>query len=110
MDSLPLGRGTNRGAKLIVTWHIEGHSSQYPWADWLDGRCWYLRLSSDFSCLAESIRSQAHGWGKIMGVSVTTRDVIGGVLVQAYPAGSKWKPNLGMVSTGSIKKCVENKR
>lgn len=86
-------------------------SSKYPWGDWLDGRVWFVRVHADFMCLVSSLQSQAHTAAKEAGVAVTTKDVGLGLLVQAYPVGSTWKPNL---ATGKfdrkIDKVLENKR
>lgn len=90
---------------------VDGHQSKYPWGDWLDGRVWYVRVHHDFMCLVSSIQAQAHNWAHLMGVSVCTRDTGLGVLIQAYPSGSTWKPNLSAISSTAIKKaCIDNKR
>lgn len=90
---------------------IEGHSSQYPWDNWLDGRAWLLRANgADFSCTEMSITSQAYNWAKLFGVAVSTRLVDGGVIVQAYPIGSTWKPNLAAIEPRKIKKALANPR
>jgi hypothetical protein len=85
-------------------------SSKYPWAAWLDGRVWLLRAHHDFMCLVSSIQSQAHSAGREAGVAVVTRDLGLGVLVQAYPVGATWRPNLAAINSGKIDKAMENKR
>lgn len=89
----------------------DGHSSQYPWTDWLDGRVWYLRMGgTDFMCLPASMGSQARTWASLMGKSVSTRLVYGGILIQAYPTGSTWKPNLSAINENKIRKSLGNDR
>jgi hypothetical protein len=82
-------------------------TSKYPWGEWLDGRVWFVRTQVDFVCLQMSIQSMAHGWAHTLGVAVTTRLVesqgIDGVLIQAYPLDSTWKPNLAKVSLTKVR-------
>lgn len=85
-------------------------SSKYPWGNWLDGRVWLLRVHHDFMCLVPSIQSQAHVAAREAGVAVVTRDLGLGVLVQAYPIGATWRPNLAAVKVSKIDKAMENKR
>lgn len=89
---------------------VDGHSSQYPWKDWLDGQCWLIRTHSDFTCMDTSLVSQAHTWGKLLGVAVAARLCAGGVLMQAYPMNSTWKPRLSHVDERKIRKALENPR
>lgn len=95
---------------VVTTAFVEGRSSVYPWADWLDGRVWYIRVNTDFLCLPASIGSQAHSWAKLAGMSVSTRLVYGGILIQAYPTGSTWKPNLAAIDENKIRKSLANAR
>jgi hypothetical protein len=88
-------------------------SSKYPWADWLDGRVWLLRMApygNDFDCFERSMQSQVHTWAIKYGLSVVTRVVTMGLLVQAYPTGSTWKPNLGAIQEVTIKRAMTNPR
>jgi hypothetical protein len=89
-------------------------SSKYPWGDWLDGRVWLLRAHHDFMCLLSSLQSQAHTAAKDAGVAVATRDVGLGLLVQAYPNRSTWKPNLSAIPAGNIDRAanrsIQNRR
>ncbi len=91
-------------------------TSKYPFDDWLDGRVWLLRYQSDFTCLAMSMQSLVYAAARVRGVNVSTMlvgygpDWSGAVLVQAYPVGSTWKPNLGNVRWRDIKKAIENAR
>jgi hypothetical protein len=90
---------------------LDGHSSQYPWTDWLDGRVWYLRMGgTDFMCLPDSMGSQARTWATLMGKSVSTRRVYGGILIQAYSTGSTWKPNFSAIDENKIRKAKDNAR
>lgn len=82
----------------------------YPWAEWLDGRVWLVRIDKDFSCLSESLRSQAHSWGRLLGVLVATRGLDGGVLIQAYPTTSTWRPNLSALKLPTQRAYVDNPR
>lgn len=81
-------------------------TSKYPWTDWLNGKCWYIRTQADFLCLEMSIQGQAQSWAKKLGVAVTTRLVVGGVLVQAYPLGSTWKPHLANITLNDLVKAA----
>lgn len=93
-------------------------TSKYPFEDWLDGRVWLLRYQADFTCLAMSMQSMLYGAARSAGVMVATQLVgwggphesAGAVLIQAYPHGSGWKPNLGTIRWQTIKKAMENKR
>jgi hypothetical protein len=82
-------------------------TSKYPWHDWLDGRVWFVRTNVDFRCLELSVQSMAHGWARTLGVSVSTRLVASegmeGVLMQAYPTDSTWKPNLAKISLTKVR-------
>jgi hypothetical protein len=93
---------------------VEAGTSKYPWADWLDGRVWLLQRElgdvADFSCLDTSMQAQARGWGLKLGVAVCTRLVSVGLLVQAYPVGSTWKPNLSAIDEKAIKRAMANPR
>jgi hypothetical protein len=89
---------------------VEGHTSKYPWTAWADGRVWLVRWMQEFPCVPSSIQSQAHMWAGRMGLSVATRQVDGGVLMQFFPQGSTWKPNLSAVNENRIRKAVENTR
>jgi hypothetical protein len=79
-------------------------TSKYPFDDWLDGRVWLLRERLDFTCQLESMSSQVYLAARRAEMSCATRIVVidwndplqpqYGILVQAYPHGSTWKPNL----------------
>jgi hypothetical protein len=73
-------------------------TSMYPWEKWLNGQVWFIRTNTDFRCMESSIRSQAHMWAMKLGVALTTRLIsdsnLAGVMLQAYPIESTWKPNL----------------
>lgn len=77
---------------------MDEESSKYPWEKWLDGRVWFLRTHTDFTCMEVSIQGQAHLWASKLKLSVSTRVVsdgtLTGVIVQAFPRHSTWKPNL----------------
>jgi len=89
-------------------------SSMYPWADWLDGRIWWIQSRVDFFCLIVSIQSQAHLHARKSSVSVATRLVTAqqgeGLLVQAYPPNSTWKPNLINIPVHKLFKTRQNAR
>jgi hypothetical protein len=56
------------------------------------------------------MQAQARGWGLKLGVAVCTRLVSVGLLVQAYPIGSTWKPNLSAIEERDVKKAMVNPR
>lgn len=88
-------------------------TSKYPWAEWLDGRVWLLRTrvyGDDFTCLETSMQGMCRTWAAKHGLTVATRLVTVGLLVQAYPAGSTWKPNLSAIDDRTIKKALANPR
>jgi hypothetical protein len=85
-------------------------ASQYPWDDWTDGRVWLLRDNADFTCMPKSIRSQVAKIASKRGLQLASRLLDGGVLVQAYPAGSTWKPNLAAINQRRIRKAMDNPR
>ena len=85
----------------------EEGSSKYPWERWLNGQVWFLRTRADFTCMEVSIQGQAHMWAAKFKVSVTTRVVdevgLAGVMLQAYPIDSTWKPNLIKFPLGKVR-------
>lgn len=93
-------------------------SSKYPWADWLDGRVWLVRWGADFLCEPASIAGQAHTHARKADMAVATRTIVWddgtevrfAVMLQTYPVGSTWRPNLAAIPWERIKKVMANPR
>lgn len=87
--------------------------SKYPFDNWLDGRVWLLRERLDFTCQLESMASQVYQAARRMDMNCAAKIVVidwtnplepqYGILVQAYPYGSTWKPNLVNVNLLQMK-------
>lgn len=104
--------GTGRRSSTDIEIQIANvtRRSKYPWNEWSDGRIWYLRINTDYTCLVASITSQAHKWSRWLGLAATTRRVSKGVLIQFYPADSTWKPNLTVIQMTRIQRAIDNVR
>jgi len=72
------------------TWPTEVGEGRrtYPWAEWTDGRIWYLRHGVDYTCSTTAMRAQYGMRCNAAGYSYRTHQASdgSGLYVQAFPA------------------------
>lgn len=85
-------------------------TSRYPWDEWLNGQLWYLLKGRDYLCQHTTLISMAYQHSLIRDLKLASSRREHGILIQTYPVGSLWKPNLINVSLANIKKHAENWR
>ena len=69
----------------------ETHSREwkYPWAQWTDGRTWFLVRGEDFTCTTQSMDSGVRQAARSRGLRAKVRRVGDDLVIQAVRPGTK---------------------
>lgn len=59
-----------------------GRRPDYPWHRWADGSAWTVIWGEDYFVSDKAFRAAAYAHARSRGMSVTTRSVDGGLIIQ----------------------------